>query len=607
MESGFTLRRTTSGRYFGNEPFDYLFSIVNFWVIPAEILALARKAAINFHDGPLPAYAGYNAAAWAVVQGERQYAITWHSMQAGVDSGEILLQHPVEIGQQDTSFVVNANCYQAALASFPALVEGLLNGTLTPQPQDLSRRTYFGKFKRPPQACLIDWTRPADEIFNLARALNFGRYPNPLGLPKVQIGGDVYVVSDLEVRETSAGKLPGLICRIEPGALVVASATREVAITGLLTFEGEKVPLDRIAAKYRLQANLSRLDLPGRADEEYLTKEYGEAAKREQFWLKKLKQIQPAQVETQSMPEPAGGLQFSSLRETFAAPGEIIGAFASFLAKRSGSESFDLGYSDAALDLRLGPARPFLADVLPFRVQVSPETPFREVCVAVEAERKLILDKASFSRDLWLRYPALGHPVAIPVVIRLATDLELGAHTEAVLTLLLNGNGGYRFVYRSDVLSADSFARLEAQFEAFLEQALNSPATAIDRLPLLIPAERRALAAWNTTTKPYDREALIHQLFEAQVEKTPESAALIFEDRKLTYRELNRKANRIAHYLQGLGVGPESMVGICMPRSLELVIGLLGILKAGAAYIPLDPPIRPNVWRRCWNRRRVLC
>ena len=87
----------------------------------------------------------------------------------------------------------------------------------------------------------------------------------------------------------------------------------------------------------------------------------------------------------------------------------------------------------------------------------------------------------------------------------------------------------------------------------------------------------------------YPREKCIHQLFEEQVERTPDATAVVFEDQQLTYRELNKRANQLAHYLRKQGVGPEELVGICMERSLEMIIGLLGILKAGGAYVPLDP------------------
>jgi len=97
------------------------------------------------------------------------------------------------------------------------------------------------------------------------------------------------------------------------------------------------------------------------------------------------------------------------------------------------------------------------------------------------------------------------------------------------------------------------------------------------------------LVEWNDTAAPYPEELCIHQLVETQVARTPDAVAVVFEDQQLSYRELNQRANQLAHHLQGLGVGPETLVGISVERSLEMVIGLLGILKAGGAYLPLDP------------------
>ncbi len=105
----------------------------------------------------------------------------------------------------------------------------------------------------------------------------------------------------------------------------------------------------------------------------------------------------------------------------------------------------------------------------------------------------------------------------------------------------------------------------------------------------LSPEEHKLLVEWNDTGTAYPREQCIHQLFEAQVERTPNVVALIFEHQTLTYRELNRRANQLAHYLQGMDIGPESLVGVCVQRSVEMVVGMMAILKAGAAYVPLDP------------------
>jgi len=106
----------------------------------------------------------------------------------------------------------------------------------------------------------------------------------------------------------------------------------------------------------------------------------------------------------------------------------------------------------------------------------------------------------------------------------------------------------------------------------------------------LTDAERRLLLIeWNNTQRDYPRDLCVHQLFEQQVARTPNAIALAFEQQGLTYRELNRRANLLAHFLGEKGVGPDRLVGLCLERSPDLVVDLLGILKAGAAYVPLDP------------------
>jgi len=136
--------------------------------------------------------------------------------------------------------------------------------------------------------------------------------------------------------------------------------------------------------------------------------------------------------------------------------------------------------------------------------------------------------------------------------------------------------------------------RIAAYLGTAIEELVNAlaknPQALLGTLNILPSAERRQLlVGWNATSVSYPRDQCIHQLFEQQVEKTPDALAVIFEDAALTYRELNVKANRLAHYLLGLGIRPDDRVAICAERSLEMVVGLFAILKAGAAYVPLDP------------------
>jgi aspartate racemase len=145
-------------------------------------------------------------------------------------------------------------------------------------------------------------------------------------------------------------------------------------------------------------------------------------------------------------------------------------------------------------------------------------------------------------------------------------------------------------VYNSDLFNVPTIVRMLGHFQTLLEGIAANPAQRIGTLPLVTDTERhQLLVEWNDTRRDYLHHECLHQLFEAQVERRPDAMALVFEDEPLTYGELNRRANQLAHYLRALGVGPEVLVGICMERSAEMNVGLLGILKAGGAYVPLDP------------------
>ncbi len=143
--------------------------------------------------------------------------------------------------------------------------------------------------------------------------------------------------------------------------------------------------------------------------------------------------------------------------------------------------------------------------------------------------------------------------------------------------------------YNTDLFDAGRVERMMGHYWTLLETAVTQPDTHLSDLPLLTEAEKKQLAAWNETAMPYPHGDCLHQLFAAQVQRTPEAAAVTFQSQSLTYRQLDQLSNQLARHLQTLGVGPETVVGIFVERSLEMVVGLLGVLKAGGAYLPLDP------------------
>ena len=142
--------------------------------------------------------------------------------------------------------------------------------------------------------------------------------------------------------------------------------------------------------------------------------------------------------------------------------------------------------------------------------------------------------------------------------------------------------------YNTDLFTPSSMEQMLAHFRLLLESIVAHPEHRLSRLTFLTEQERLQLKQWNDTGREYPRERSLAELFEAQVERSPEAVAVVSEGREVSYGELNRRANQLGHYLRRRGVGPEVRVGICMNRSVEMVVGLLGILKAGGAYVPLD-------------------
>jgi amino acid adenylation domain-containing protein len=160
------------------------------------------------------------------------------------------------------------------------------------------------------------------------------------------------------------------------------------------------------------------------------------------------------------------------------------------------------------------------------------------------------------------------------------------------LTLFVTeGRGGLllSLEYNTDLFEAATVERMLEHFQVLLEAVVQEPAAQLGRLPLLTRVEQQWLAEWNETRSEYPRERCIHELFTEQAERTPDNVALVCAGEALTYRELNERANQLAHYLRRNGIGAETLVGVCLERSIEMVTALLAILKAGGAYVPLDP------------------
>ncbi|HKS08030.1 MAG TPA: amino acid adenylation domain-containing protein [Pyrinomonadaceae bacterium] len=258
----------------------------------------------------------------------------------------------------------------------------------------------------------------------------------------------------------------------------------------------------------------------------------------------------------------------------------------------------------------------FFVNTLVLRVDLSGNPTFRELLARVrevslgayahqDLPFEMLVEELSPTRDA-SRNPLFQVMFALQnTPVAAARELELNISPVEVKTaraqfdLMLDmtdvdGQFYVSFVYNTDLFDASTIQLTGERLKVLLAGVVHGAGKRISTLPVLTAPElRRLLIEWNYTAKEFADAAAIHRLFEQQVERAPEAVALVFEERRMTYEELNQQANKLAHYLRAAGVGPESFVGLLLERSPEMIGALLAILKAGGAYVPLDPASPP--------------
>ncbi len=219
------------------------------------------------------------------------------------------------------------------------------------------------------------------------------------------------------------------------------------------------------------------------------------------------------------------------------------------------------------------------------------DVPFEKLVEELQPERSLNYNP--IFQTLFTLETAVRPPLQLDGVVNCRSlEVDFGAAKFDLSLSLTAADSGLTgsFVYNVDLFEPETLARMAGHLQTLAAAAVAHPDTPITQLEMLTEAEWTQLAGWNDTAVSYNHPVpTVHQLFELQVEKTPDQLALIYEDEQLSYSQLNKKANQLAHYLQRQGVGPETLVGISVERSPDMVIALLAILKAGGAYLPLDP------------------
>ncbi len=598
----------------GGSPFDLLCSIHNPRILSPQVLALPRRLAVNYHDGPLPRYAGLHAATWAILAGETAHGITWHRMAARVDAGDVLLQRHFPIAPDDTAWTLSSRCTEAAIESFPELVDGLAAGRLAARAQDAAARTWFAAARRPTPGCVIPWDATAEQVAAFVRALDFGPADNPLGMAKLLAPDGALLVQRIEPLARRSGAPAGTLLARDAAAIEVATASRDVRV---LLATDDAAASARLAPGIRLAASAprpERLALRERA-----------ARRHEEFWAAALAGLAPL-----APPgfEPGGDAAAGEERvECELAAGPVARLAAALGASRGGDpaaaalalvlawlgteigQPFDVGLGEPALRRELAGCgwSDLFALRPPLRVDFrAPATraSLARFAVELDARRREWRERGTYALDLPARrrsLRALSGPRG-ELAPAVAVDLLDGDESAAGAPLgpgvalgLALDREGRRLVLRAPGGSTNEIGsepgrltRLARRFEAWLAAVAVATVGAPAVLAQLAPPPS------------------VSELFRRQAARTPDAVALEVSGEHWTYGAVAARAARLAAALRRRGACPEGLIAIQLARLPDLVTAILGVLAAGAAFLALDPLDVPQRLGRVVDAARPL-
>ncbi|MEQ1873208.1 MAG: MupA/Atu3671 family FMN-dependent luciferase-like monooxygenase [Ilumatobacteraceae bacterium] len=555
---------------------DYLFAITHLRLLPSSVLAAASRMAINFHDGPLPGYAGLNTPVWGILRGEAEWGVTWHRIDEGIDTGDVLVQRRFAITDRETSLSLNTRNFEEALDSFGDLLDLIEADNLVPVAQQCNEpTTTFRRDERPDG--VLDLTQSASDVDRVVRALHFGPHPNPVAAAVLWNQVAAVIVGTSDVVEQATNSTPGTVLAASDDGLTVSCADGAIVLGDLRWIDSSSCS----ASDYldAIGSGVGKVLPQLGADQRRWFADFRSIhARREATTIATLAGLSAA-----DFPWPHGQHDAAkTARSTVSVPDSgsytpeaVISALAALLVRLA---------PDGGVHVAL--AQPPVPEFA--RQLICTEAP-----LDLAAELPTDLNTLSWSRELLARTPQLAGRaelatgLGLPIGIRLSRDDSPLPQAIVVLQPSVDA-GGWEIEFASstvDEREVVEFARCLSITAAAVGDDTVSPSA----IPLLrADARRRVLDEWNATDVSYE-SACTHELIARQAAETPGRQAVICGDDKLTYQQLTARSERLAAHLQQTGVVPDSLVGVHVDRGVDLIVAVLAVLQAGGAYVPLDP------------------
>ena len=564
--------------------FDYCFRIAQPCPEPGKLVSRARQSVINFHASLLPLHTGWLAPVQALVAQETSHGVSWRETRPEGKS-RIVQQLSFAIPAGETALSLQARCYEAGLASFKSLINEMGQDAL-PLTGPTGTHAAFEHPARPETLGTLDFSRPAHALARLVCALDFEPYPNPIARARIYLGGRTLLVRSAHVASDFSGAAPGTVLRMDAAGVRVATGQGDIVLGGLADAWGVAPGPALVAGQV-----LPSLGGPLRDRLASLAVDIGAG---EPFWRNAFATHSPVELPYPQNPHapqsgPAQQLRAQIRLGHGQPPGRgamTVAAFFAWLSALTGQQQISMLYSDSVLNARADGLEGWLSPWVPLTLETLPQTCARQAEERAADRIASIHEAGPCPRDLPSR---LGSRGAGQRWGKVGVSLNGAAAQAGTDLVLVAGTTGQYLELVADaaVFSQQTLELMAGHLAVFLT-AFEGTAT-VAELSLLPDDEVRALALMNATATDYDATLGVHEAIAVQAARTPHCAAVSFQEQSLSYRELDDRAAALAARLKASGVTAGDVVGLCLERGPDLVVGVLAILKTGAGYLPLDP------------------
>jgi len=574
------------------EPVDYIFSINNSLILKKSFTSLAKIMAINYHDAPLPRYAGMYATNWAILNGETEHGISWHEVVDEIDAGDIVACQTVPVLPNDTALSLNTRCFEAALKCFGELMVSIVENKLNPVAQNLNSRTYYPLGARPDAFGLITHDMDAKSVDRLTRATNFTRhYANEFANPLIYIRHEYYIVP----RTTVVFDETGI-----PGYIVDFKEKR-----GFYCLDGLVVP-DVIFDKNGYRVNINQLlelgeqlIIPNKSLTNKALFRFEKMARFEPYWKKQLSQMEilgwpiitgipSSEILKSSLSEHLLD-QLGNLFPEHQIEDVIFSVWMLYFIRISGQLSGTLGFISTELSKLEEGLESFFSSWLPLNGTIDDSNSVNVEIKKVLTTITKIEKTGIFVRTTRIRYPELRkNSTDFPTVILSKGSLNDQLQNNKSLTIYFENN---ELIYS---LPSDSnysgLNTIAESFEMFLQNLVETPEVSVNQLGLV--SVKKSEKIIESINHPSCEPVIVQDVIDSFMQASPEfsdKTAVFDSGVSYSYSSFAKDIENLSAQIGAQGILPGQIVAVIIGRNYNYFVSIMAILRCGACFLPIDP------------------